>query len=81
MNFDKVPMLPDGLYDTNSPEYKVAETERVVNKLRLWKHHYYNTGKALVPDYVYDVMEDRLRQLDPEHEILRSIGAPVGVLK
>jgi DNA ligase (NAD+) len=44
--------------------------------LKEYKHAYYN-GQPLVSDAAYDALEDELRELDPEHEILQSIGAPV----
>jgi DNA ligase (NAD+) len=44
--------------------------------IRQYKDAYYN-GKPLVSDAAYDALEDELRDLDPEHEILKTIGAPV----
>src|SRR5688572_26520398 len=44
--------------------------------LRKYKDAYYN-GEALVSDAAYDALEDELRELDPGHAILRSVGAPV----
>src|SRR4051812_33041679 len=44
--------------------------------LRQYKDAYYN-GQPLVSDAAYDALEDELRNLDPDHAILQSIGAPL----
>ncbi len=43
--------------------------------LRTYKDAYYN-GQPLVSDAAYDALEDELRGLAPDHELLQSIGAP-----
>ena len=36
---------------------------------------YYTEGKSVISDAEYDTLKDRLRQLDPENAILKSVGA------
>ena len=42
------------------------------------KHAYYNTGHPILSDAEYDRLEDKLRKLDPDHPILKTVGAPPG---
>lgn len=44
--------------------------------LKKYKDAYYN-GQPLVSDAAYDQLEDELRELDPQHPLLSSVGAPV----
>ena len=37
--------------------------------------YYYNTGKSLVSDEIYDIMLDVLRKRDPQNEFLFAVGA------
>ncbi len=53
-----------------------ARVTELAALLRKYKDAYYN-GQPLVSDAAYDVLEDELRALDPEHAILQSIGAPL----
>ena len=57
----------------NSTRARVAELAAL---LRQYKDAYYN-GQPLVSDAAYDALEDELRTLDPDHEILKSVGAPL----
>lgn len=57
----------------HGPKPRVAELEA---RLRKYKDAYYNR-QPLVSDAAYDALEDELRALDPDHELLRSVGAPV----
>lgn len=43
----------------------------------LLREYYYNTDTPLVPDAVYDEVEDILRERDPKNKVLSSIGADV----
>jgi DNA ligase (NAD+) len=52
---------------------RVAELAELLGK---YKDAYYN-GQSLVSDAAYDALEDELRALDPDHAILKSVGAPV----
>ncbi len=56
-----------------SPKARIAELEKL---LRQYKNAYYN-DQPLVSDAAYDQLEDELRTLDPEHEIFKTVGAPV----
>src|SRR6476660_4573096 len=40
-----------------------------------YKDAYYN-GTPLVSDAAFDALEDELRELAPDHELLKSVGAP-----
>lgn len=51
---------------------RIGELSKLLKK---YKDAYYN-GTPLVTDAVYDALEDELRELDPEHAILKSVGAP-----
>jgi DNA ligase (NAD+) len=54
---------------------RIAELAKL---LRTYKDAYYN-GTPLVSDAAYDALEDELRGLDPDHELLKSVGAPAAV--
>ena len=66
--------------DTMGSKKKTAATaSRVVELaalLKTYKDAYYNK-QPLVSDAAYDALEDELREIDPDHEILQSIGAPL----
>ncbi len=53
-----------------------ARIAELADLLRKYKDAYYN-GEPLVTDAAYDALEDELRELDPNHAILQTIGAPV----
>jgi DNA ligase (NAD+) len=54
------------------PTARIAELAKL---LRTYKDAYYN-GTPLVTDAAYDALEDELRELDPGHAVLASVGAP-----
>jgi DNA ligase (NAD+) len=54
------------------PGARIAELAKL---LRTYKDAYYN-GTPLVSDAAYDALEDELRELDPGHAMLASVGAP-----
>src|SRR5262245_1229073 len=54
---------------------RVAELTKL---LRTYKDAYYN-ATPLVSDAAYDALEDELRALAPDHELLKSVGAPTVV--
>jgi len=54
---------------------RVAELAKLLAK---YKDAYYN-DQPLVSDAAYDALEDELRELDPDHELLKSVGAPTTV--
>jgi len=43
--------------------------------LMLFKSYYYNTDTPLVPDHIYDEMEDVLRSRAPDSKVLSTVGA------
>lgn len=55
------------------PKDRIAELAELLQK---YKDAYYN-HQPLVSDAAYDALEDELRDLDPNHAILQSIGAPL----
>ena len=54
---------------------RIAELGKL---LRKYKDAYYNAA-PLVSDAVYDALEDELRTLDPENDVLKSVGSPTAV--
>ena len=58
---------------TPSPSTRISDLAGLIQK---YKDAYYN-GQPLVSDAAYDALEDELRDLDPEHPILKTIGAPL----
>jgi DNA ligase (NAD+) len=54
------------------PAARIAELAKL---LRKYKDAYYN-GTPLVSDAAYDALEDELRELDPSHPVIASVGAP-----
>jgi len=54
------------------PAARIAELAKL---LRKYKDAYYN-GTPLVSDAAYDALEDELRELDPNHAVLASVGSP-----
>ena len=59
-----------------SPSSRVAE---LVKLLRKYKDAYYN-DTPLVSDAAYDALEDELRELDPNHDFLKSVGTPIAAV-
>ncbi|HEU0031935.1 MAG TPA: NAD-dependent DNA ligase LigA [Kofleriaceae bacterium] len=57
------------------PSGRVTELAKL---LRTYKDAYYN-GQPLVSDAAYDALEDELRELAPDHALLKTVGAPVAV--
>src|SRR5512143_1044834 len=53
-----------------------ARAQELAELLRKYKDAYYN-GQPLVSDAAYDALEDELRDLDPGHPLLQTVGAPV----
>ncbi len=57
------------------PTARIAELAKLLPK---YKDAYYN-GTPLVTDAAYDALEDELRELNPNHPLLISVGAPAAV--
>jgi len=60
--------------DPNEAGPKTARIVELAALLQQYKDAYYN-GRPIVSDAAYDALEDELRDLDPEHAILKSVGA------
>jgi DNA ligase (NAD+) len=58
-----------------APKKKIAE---LAAQLRKYKDAYYNAS-PIVSDAAYDALEDKLRALAPDHEVLKSVGSPAAV--
>ena len=56
---------------------KALSVKDLENLVTLLKDYYYNTDTPLVPDQVYDQIEDALRERNPKSSVLVAIGAPV----
>ena len=52
----------------------ILELEKVLRKLSFI---YYNTGDSIVPDDIYDMLVDVLKNRDPNNPFLFEVGAPV----
>lgn len=70
-------------YDKQFPVYngvhyaklwKEFKIKWLANNLKDAKKHYYK-GNPWCEDEVYDHMEDHLRKLDPNHEMLQVVGS------
>lgn len=52
----------------------VSKLEKILTHL---SDSYYNEGKKLVSDEVFDYLKDKLEELDPNNKFLITVGAPV----
>lgn len=50
------------------------EVKTLVCSIVRAKKAYYESGKAIMSDFDYDALEDKLKQLDPQHPILYAVG-------
>jgi DNA ligase (NAD+) len=55
-------------------ELSVKELEKAI---LLCSESYHNSGISLVSDSTYDILVDRLKQLKPNSDVLKNVGAPV----
>lgn len=53
---------------------RIAELSAIINK---HNDQYYNQDKSDIIDEQYDALKDELKDLDPEHELLKAVGAEV----
>lgn len=63
---------------SNSSSTLLKNMEDIVelkNKIRKARIAYFNTGKPHMSDKKYDMLEDRLRKLDPNSDLLKQVGA------
>jgi DNA ligase (NAD+) len=52
-----------------------SATEELADQIRLHRRLYYE-GVPQISDAEFDALEDRLRELNPEHPVLAEVGAP-----
>jgi len=58
---------------TTNDKARIKELSALLKK---YKDAYYNK-QPLVSDAAYDALEDELREIDPDNELLQTVGAPV----
>ena len=56
---------------------KNLDIKKLEKILRDLSKEYYNTGESLVSDEVYDLLKEKLEDLDPNNEFLNEVGAPI----
>lgn len=69
-------LMNEGVHTVNSDESRGSlkhEIESKAAQIARYKQLYY-LGKAVVPDDVYDELENELRRLDPHHPVLTQVG-------
>lgn len=52
-------------------------TDDIANVLQEASHAYFNKGKPILPDNLYDEIKSYLQKRDPSHPILREVGSKV----
>lgn len=70
ININRLKQNPDKYI----PGLKTGQIVKIMDKA---SDYYYNTGKELIPDSIYDKLEDELRGREPGHPRLKKVGAPV----
>jgi NAD-dependent DNA ligase len=61
-------------HKTHIPEFTIEELVKTLKKLA---DAYYNTGKNMVTDEIYDYVKETLEIKDPENSLLEEVGAPI----
>lgn len=56
---------------------KLLSVDQIVNILQQAQSTYYNTGKPLIDDNIYDIIKDFLKKKDPKNPILKFVGANI----
>ena len=56
---------------------KSMSVTKIVSVLKYLSKTYYNTSVSLVPDNVFDIIKDILKQKDPKNKFLAEVGAPI----
>lgn len=57
------------------PRARKSEIKDLENQILFHKKKYYD-GEPVISDEAYDVLEDRLKKLDPENPVLHIVGSP-----
>ena len=60
---------------------KSLSITKIVTILKYLSQSYYNTSDILVPDNVFDIIKDVLKEKDPENKFLEEVGAPISKQK
>lgn len=60
----------------NIPQELIAEIQALYERMQEFDHHYYNLGKPLVPDSVYDRLMIRLQKIEAAYPDLRNDDSP-----
>jgi DNA ligase (NAD+) len=61
--------------EINENIYTVLETITIINLVKVIKYaanKYYNTGKPVMEDEVYDILVEYLEKIDPKNELLKT---------
>lgn len=56
---------------------KKMSLDEIVSLVQKANHHYYNTGKPLFTDQLFDLVKAYLEELDPYNQALKHVGAKV----
>ena len=64
---------------SQNPEHYAANVSipKLANLIKIANIYYYNTGKAILTDQVYDIIRDILHERSPNNKVLKQIGAPI----
>ena len=60
----------------NNGQIKALKSNELVAVLKYTSEVYYNEGKSIISDDLYDVIKEKLKKLSPKNEYLKEIGAP-----
>jgi DNA ligase (NAD+) len=58
----------------DSPELKNISPEKLGELMMDAKKAYYTTGKPIMDDHTWDILEDTLRKINPHHRIFTKVG-------
>ena len=71
-NKDLVKLLKDPY--NFATKVSIVLLEKLLRKLSI---SYYNTGKSIVSDEIFDILKDVLEKRDPKNPFLKEVGAPI----
>ena len=57
---------------------KTLDQNDIASIIQQTNYAYYNSGKPLVPDEIFDIIKEYLEKLNPKHPILKNVGSMVG---
>lgn len=73
MNFIKKINMADSIWEI-LPKLTEKDLEKIIS---LSADSYYNSDVSLISDEYYDILIDRLKELNPKSPVLKQIGAPI----